>query len=105
MSDDALTDCNTGSTDRGELWLELVFVSSEDERHSVALAVPVDVDEPDWAWAVDFETRGPACKAVLRDLPTWQAQGLVPSDYELVEAWRASGGPDARRAGLMDMAI
>ena len=100
-------DAHTGVTARGELWLELVFISSEDEYHSVALAVPVDHvrERLCWSAATDHDSGLTACRATLRDLPTWQAAGIVPDDASLIAAWVEGEGPETRRAWLLDVAI
>ena len=105
-----ITECFAGSTDRGELWLELVEVSTEDERVSHQLAVPVVAGQLlDWSaarWADCGEaTHAPVSTFQLRLIRELQAAGRVPGDAALLDAWETSGGPEAKRAWAMDMAI
>lgn len=104
-----IADYFTGVTDRGELWLELVEIDSEDERVTHELAVPVLGERLDWSaarWAdCGHATHAPVSARHVELVRGLQAAGKLPSDDALYESWESAGGPRAYREWLLDMSI
>lgn len=110
----ALTDYHTGTTDRGEVWLELVEIDTPDEYVSHEVAIPVATDASggdvlDWRGArwlcADGSLGQPVHVRTLASLHALQRLGRLPSDHLLLDAWEESGGREARVVWRLDVAI